>query len=157
MSDWDENSKKVLLGQILDREQIEGLVEPRVAPDAKYKQRDARDPKSLPDLRPGLPLVARRTDGGWGRKANVIGYLGCIVLDYDEVAGGWNTMTNIIVQVVASSSPKLDHEVGRLRTVLYTTWGFSTRGMRVVALGKANWDKYHLLGNRPGTGQNDAA
>jgi hypothetical protein len=141
-----KNFREEALKRVLDLEGIEGVVEPRVPPDARYKSRGFEE-LSLPDLKIGGAAVVRKT----AFRGEVIGYLGGIVLDYDdegEEKGFWGRNTEIIMQVVAVSNPSLSRYLGRLICCSYASRSWArTRfgGLGIVGFGRESWDDYKIF------------
>lgn len=116
MSDWYTNQKKLKLEKILDREQVQGLVEPRVPPDAKYKQQSHLSPVYRPDLTVGKRLIVQLPlpRNTWYDSGPREGYALVVTLDYMERDGYWHSGFTVIGQVVRVSNPKYAEMVGRL-------------------------------------------
>lgn len=114
MAEWKRVDQ--ILKRIAEKEDIQGLVEPRVPKAAKHKKTHTADP-DRPTLRPGSKLVKEIRDGN-----NVVGYALGVVLDY-EVRNKWWSYEDVIVQVTKVSNEKLADLVGRLRQwTLYSGW-----------------------------------
>lgn len=111
-----------ILGAIADREQIHGLVEPRVPPALKYKK-EKDSGLHRPDIRVGCKLVLPYEDREgefWARSTAVTGYALAVVLDYSGARYGsayfYGTVT-AIVQITRVTNKKLLPLVGRLRHI----------------------------------------
>lgn len=106
-----------ILGAIADREQIHGLVEPRVPPARKYKK-TRHSEIALPDLRVGCKLVTRHTPNGGHSYGTVLGFSLGVVVDF-HVQGeeSFYQSATAIVQVVKVTNSQLSHLLGRLISV----------------------------------------
>lgn len=120
---WDDkNARKVLLEKVIDREQIDGVVEPRHFPDAKYKRpADAKpDEPSYPTLRVGSKVIVKWNIYRDYRRSLAGYYLG-VVIDVVQDSGSfvWGGRdAELIVQVTrVSNEPEMGFMVGRLRSV----------------------------------------
>lgn len=105
-----------ILGAIADREQIHGLVEPRVPPALKYKKTKQSE-VGLPDLHVGRKLVTKHSPNGriFG---DVLGYsLGVVVDFHARGSESYYQEANAIVQVVKVTNSQLSHLLGRLISV----------------------------------------
>lgn len=135
----EETYHKQLLEQALDREQIQGLVEPRVPSPAKYREAKAvrmGEKEPLRDIRPGTQVVIQV--GG----RDIEGYLLGVTLDYQGDRGRWGEVHTVIFQVVAASQPALHGEVGRLRSAHVTGDFWRSYGYQVVKVGHVDWSEY---------------
>lgn len=135
----EETYYKQLIEQALDREQIQGLVEPRVPSPAKYREAKAVRPgeeEPLRDIRPGAQLVIQVGC------SPVEGYLLGVTLDYQDERGRWDEVHGVIFQVVSASQPALLGEVGRLRYARISINPWRSYGYRVVKVGGVNWQSY---------------
>lgn len=102
-----------ILGAIADREQIHGLVEPRVPPARKYKK-TRHSEIALPDLRIGCKLVTKHSPNGYSF-GDVLGYsLGVVVDFHVQDEESFYQSATAIVQVVKVTNQKLEHLLGRL-------------------------------------------
>jgi len=116
---------EAVLAAIEEREQIHGLVEPRVPKPAKYKRDSADDHLKLPD-RPVLKVgqkivftikVSRDDKKSYGR-TSIAGYGIGVVLDWESSSSDlWRSGTNAIVQVTKVSNPEFAEMVGRLKSI----------------------------------------
>ena len=136
----EETYHKQLIEQALDREQIQGLVEPRVPSPAKYRETKAvrlGEEETLRDIRPGAELVVQV--GGH----EIEGYLLGVTLDYEDEQGRWDVVHRVIFQVVAASQPALLEEIGRLRTARIGSGHYwRSYGYHVVKVGGVHWQDY---------------
>jgi hypothetical protein len=139
-----EQQRRDIVTRLLDREQIEGVVEPRVPPAAKYKKEGSAD-RGRPDLFPGRKLIVEIYDPGaveW-KPRGTKGYALCVVLDYEEQGGYWHR-TDVIVQVTCVSHPDLEPMVGRLKVFKVLTPRMGTRRILFVPE-EANPADFHLV------------
>ena len=116
-----------ILGAIVEREEIHGLVEPRHTPSAKYKK-GPKDQFSRPMLRVGSRIVFPLGIPWWKRRAGVKdgikGYGLGVVLDWEgdqSDISTWNSVTAII-QVVRVSREEFGDLVGHLRHIDIGGW-----------------------------------
>lgn len=123
-----------ILAAIVDREQIHGLVEPRVPSALKYKRRKNRaGDVPLPDLKVGARLVltcsSRELGTVFGGYGTVTGYALGIVLDFYTRGGEKDLYYDAyaIVQIVKVTHPDLLNMVGHLRSVSVGDYHTSTR------------------------------
>ncbi len=121
MGKSDYQRVKDVIDKLEIKEQIEGLVEPKHRPAAKYKK-DPKDQFARPDLKVGKRVVFGVGQDRWSRNP-IKGYALGIVLDWGTGNDGWYSSTRLIVQVVKVSNPALDHLVGHLRAVDIGAWG----------------------------------
>lgn len=129
-----------ILGAIADREQIHGLVEPRVPPALKYKK-DRPGEKNLPDMKVGTKLVIRFSRNGWG-SGDVLGYALGIVIDFYDRSGHstYYTSINALVQIVRVTHPDLAHMIGRIRSAeVGDYWGSAFFVPEQVQLSDYKW------------------
>ena len=112
-----------ILGAIEEREQIHGLIEPRVPPALKYKKGHKPGAVPLPDLKVGTKLVLTCTSGSWGYGfggyGTVTGYALGIVVDFHLRCGDgvFYSDAKAIIQVVKVTHADLLGMVGRLHAV----------------------------------------
>lgn len=112
-----------ILAAIVDREQIHGIIEPRVPPALKYKKGHKPGAVPLPDLRVGTKLVLTCTSCGLGHDfssyGTVVGYALGIVLDFHTRGedSGLYYDAKAIVQIVKVTHPDLQSLVGHLRSI----------------------------------------
>lgn len=123
-----------VLTAIVDREQIHGLVEPRVPSALKYKRgRNRANTVHLPDLKVGTKLVLTCASRGPGpvftSYGTVTGYALGIVLDFYSRGGEKDLYYDAyaIVQIVKVTHPDLLNMVGHLRSVSVGDYHTSTR------------------------------
>lgn len=119
-----------VLAEIETREQVQGLVEPKVPKPAKYRKDRVSHPKR-PTLRVGSKLVIPMR-----RRSSIFGYALGVVLDWrktgwfgeDGVVGDesdtWTTVT-AIVQITKVSKMELQWMVGRLWSTSLYSWSES--------------------------------
>lgn len=135
----EETFYKQLIEQAIDREQIQGLVEPRVPSPARYRKEKAMrlgDDEETGEIRPGVEIVVRVGSNP------VEGYLLGVTLDYQEEHRRWSLVVRVIFQVVAASQPALKDEVGRLRTARIGCPSWLSDSHQVVRVGAVNWQDY---------------
>lgn len=120
-----------ILQSIETREQIHGLVEPKVPSPATYRRnKTGHGPVSRPKLKVGSKLVFPMMRGkhgdlyfsaGWLVKETV-GYALAVVLDWSEHDSFWND-TTATTQIIKVSNPDFEYLVGRLRPVAIHSYG----------------------------------
>ncbi len=112
-----------ILASIVDREQIHGIIEPRVPPVLKYKKGHKPGAVPLPDLKVGTKLVLTCSSSGLGATfssyGSVVGYALGIVLDFYTRGGvhGLYFDARAVMQIVKVTHPDLLGLVGHLRSV----------------------------------------
>lgn len=116
-----EKSKQDYLLKALEEE-----YQPFKAPSpAKYKK-SRGEKRDFGEIYPGAKCVVRVTDGNYRRNSDVLGYLKCMILDYQVVNGRWDSRCIVVAKTLDCSNEKLTDLVNRfISATAAGSWWYS--------------------------------